>query len=289
MTTADGRGRLSVEEATLAYDRRVISRGLSLTIPDGSFTVIVGPNGCGKSTLLRSLARLLAPGNGAVLLDGRTVQSYPSKEFARAVGFLPQSATAPDNITVADLVARGRFPHQGPLHRWTRRDEDALWAAMTATRTDELADRPVEELSGGQRQRVWIAMALAQETPILLLDEPTTFLDIAFQLEVLDLLHDLREQGRTIVAVLHDPNHAAQYATHLIAMAGGEIVAEGDPRTIITTELIARVFGIDSTILTDPVAGTPLVIPRGRRNGSAPDPAAPADDSGATVPPALRP
>ncbi|MFB7873755.1 ABC transporter ATP-binding protein [Nocardia sp. NPDC056064] len=258
--------RLGLDTATLAYDRRVIARELSLAVPDGSFTVIVGPNGCGKSTLLRALARLLAPTAGAVLLDGRTVQSYPAKEFARAVGFLPQSATAPDAITVADLVARGRFPHQGPLHRWTRSDEEALWEAMTATRTDDLADRPVDELSGGQRQRVWIAMALAQRTPILLLDEPTTFLDIAFQLEVLDLLHDLRTSGRTIVAVLHDPNHAAQYASHLIAMADGEVVAEGDPRTIITGELIRRVFGIESTILPDPVTGTPLVIPRGRRD-----------------------
>ncbi|WP_278265322.1 ABC transporter ATP-binding protein [Nocardia sp. AG03] len=258
--------RLHVDAATLAYDRRVITRELSLSVPDGSFTVIIGPNGCGKSTLLRALARLLSPSDGAVLLDGRTVQSYPAKEFARTVGFLPQSVTSPDNITVADLVARGRFPHQGPLHRWTPRDEDALWAAMAATRTDELADRPVDELSGGQRQRVWIAMALAQQTPILLLDEPTTFLDIAFQLEVLDLLHELRERGRTIVAVLHEPNHAAQYASHLIAMADGQVVAEGDPRTIITSELVRRVFGIESTVLDDPVTGTPLVIPRGRRD-----------------------
>ncbi|AHH18357.1 putative ferric enterobactin transport ATP-binding protein [Nocardia nova SH22a] len=266
MTTADGRRRLSVDDATLAYARRTISRGLSLTIPDGSFTVIIGPNGCGKSTLLRALARLLAPTAGAVLLDGRSVQSYPSKELARTIGFLPQSATAPDNITVADLVARGRYPHQGPLHRWSRRDEDALRTAMIATRTDALADRPVDELSGGQRQRVWIAMALAQQTPILLLDEPTTYLDIAFQLEVMDTLRDLHDHGRTLVAVLHDPNHAARYASHLIAMADGEIVAEGEPKTIITSELIDRVFGIDSTVIADPLDGAPLVIPRSRRD-----------------------
>lgn len=261
--------RLTVDDATLAYDRRVIARGLSLSIPDGSFTVIIGPNGCGKSTLLRAIARLVAPAAGAVLLDGQTVQSYPSKQLARTVGFLPQSASTPDNITVADLVARGRYPHQGLLHRWTNDDEKALWNALTSTRTDTLADRPVDELSGGQRQRVWIAMALAQETPILLLDEPTTFLDIAFQLDILDLLRDLHEQGRSLVAVLHDPNHAAQYATHLIAMADGQIAAEGDPREIITTELIARVFGIDSTIIPDPVTRTPLVIPRGRRNATS--------------------
>lgn len=262
--------RLTVADATLAYDRRVISHGLSLGIPDGSFTVIIGPNGCGKSTLLRAIARLVAPTAGAVLLDGRTVQSYPSKQLARTVGFLPQTATAPDNITVADLVARGRYPHQGPLHHWTNEDEEALWNALTSTRTDTLADRPVDELSGGQRQRVWIAMTLAQETPILLLDEPTTFLDIAFQLDILDLLRDLHEQGRTLVAVLHDPNHAAQYATHLIAMADGRIAAEGDPRQIITTELIERVFGIDSTIIPDPVTGTPLVVPRSRRHHATP-------------------
>lgn len=268
--TAGPHPRLTVDDATLAYDRRVISQRLSLTIPDGSFTVIIGPNGCGKSTLLRAIARLVTPARGAVLLDGQTVQSYPSKQLARTVGFLPQSTSAPANITVADLVARGRYPHQGPLHRWIRTDEEALWSAMTSTRTDTLADRPVEELSGGQRQRVWIAMALAQETPILLLDEPTTFLDIAFQLDILDLLRDLHEQGRTLVAVLHDPNHAAQYATHLIAMADGKIVSEGDPKQIITTELIERVFDIDSTIIPDPVTGTPLVIPRSRRDHTAP-------------------
>lgn len=258
--------RLTVDDATLSYDRRVISRGLSLGIPDGSFTVIIGPNGCGKSTLLRAIARLVAPASGAVLLDGRTVQSYPSKQLARTVGFLPQTASTPDSITVADLVARGRYPHQGPLHHWTNDDEEALWKALTATRTDTLADRPVDELSGGQRQRVWIAMALAQETPILLLDEPTTFLDIAFQLDILDLLRDLHEQGHTLVAVLHDPNHAAQYATHLIAMTDGQIAAEGNPQQIITTELIEQVFGINSTIIPDPVTGTPFVIPRGRRH-----------------------
>ncbi|MEV5831463.1 ABC transporter ATP-binding protein [Spirillospora sp. NPDC052242] len=264
MTTA--RGRLTVDDVTLAYERRIVSHGLSLTIPDGSFTVIVGPNGCGKSTLLRAIARLMAPTGGAVLLDGRTVRSYPSKALARTIGFLPQSATAPDGVTVADLVARGRYPHQGPLHRWNGDDEDALRKAMISTRTDELADRPVDELSGGQRQRVWIAMALAQETPILLLDEPTTFLDIAFQLDVLDLLQDLHEQGRTLVAVLHDPAQAARYATHLIAMASGDVIAEGPPRDVITTELIERVFGIGSTIIADPVTGAPIVIPRSRRD-----------------------
>ena len=204
---------------------------MTVAIPDRSFTVIVGPNACGKSTLLRALARMLKPRVGTVILDGQAIGSLPSKEVARRLGLLPQSSIAPDAITVADLVARGRYPHQGILRQWSRDDEQAVALAMRRTAVDDLAGRAVDELSGGQRQRVWLAMALAQQTPLMLLDEPTTFLDIAHQLEVLDLCADLHEQhGHTVVTVLHDLNHACRYATHLIAMREGAIVAEGDPR-----------------------------------------------------------
>jgi len=217
--------RLHAKDLRLAYDERVVADGLSVEIPDGSFTVIVGPNACGKSTLLRALSRMLRPKAGTVYLDGAAISSQPSKQVARTLGLLPQSPIAPDAITVADLVARGRYPHQGLLRQWSPDDARAVSEALAATATTELAERPVDELSGGQRQRVWLAMALAQETPILLLDEPTTFLDIAHQIEVLDLCADLREdRGHTLVAVLHDLNHACRYATHLIAMRDGCIV-----------------------------------------------------------------
>jgi iron complex transport system ATP-binding protein len=211
-------GRLAADGVTLAYDRRVISEALTVTIPDESFTVIVGPNACGKSTLLRALSRLLSPSAGSVVLDGRSIAEYRAKEAARLVGLLPQSSIAPDGITVADLVARGRYPHQGLIRQWSTADEEAVESAMAATNVTALRTRHVDELSGGQRQRVWAAMALAQQTPILLLDEPTTYLDIAHQIELLDLFADLHEAGSTLVAVLHDLNHATRYATHLIAM-----------------------------------------------------------------------
>lgn len=242
-------------------DRRIID-GVDLEIPDGSFTVIVGPNACGKSTLLRALARLLRPSSGAVTLDGRDIHSVPSRQLAKSLGLLPQSSLAPEGITVAELVGRGRFPHQGVLSRWSREDERAVADALAATRVSELAERPIDELSGGQRQRVWIAMVLAQQTPLLLLDEPTTFLDIAHQLELLDLLAQLRTEGRTVVAVLHELNHAARYATHLIAMSDGRIVAEGPPAEVITAELVERVFGMPCRVIADPDDGTPLVLPR---------------------------
>jgi len=262
--------RLNADEVRLVYDDRVVVDGLSVTIPDREFTVIVGPNACGKSTLLRALARMLTPKRGTVYLDGKRIVDRPSKEVARQLGLLPQTPIAPDGITVADLVSRGRYPHQGLLRQWSRRDEQAVQDAMAATSTAELANRYVDELSGGQRQRVWLAMALAQQTEILLLDEPTTFLDIAHQLEVLDLCADLHErQGRTLVAVLHDLNHACRYATHLIAMCDGQIVAEGRPRDIVTDELVADVFGLRCRIIDDPESGTPLVIPAVRRRISA--------------------
>lgn len=258
--------RLTSEKVTLAYDQRVIAENLSVAIPDHSFTVIVGPNACGKSTLLRALSRMLKPAAGAVLLDGSAISSQPAKKVARTLGLLPQSSIAPDGITVSDLVARGRYPHQGLLRQWSAQDERIVRESMAATGVDGLADRCVDELSGGQRQRVWIAMALAQQTPLFLLDEPTTYLDIQHQIEVLDLCAELHEeQGRTLVAVLHDLNHAARYATHLIAMKDGAVVAEGAPGDIVTAELVERVFGLGCQIIEDPETGTPLVVPAARR------------------------
>lgn len=257
--------RLVARDLTLAYEQRVVAEGLGVEIPDGSFTVIVGPNGCGKSTLLRALARLLKPREGAVFLDGRPILEQQAKQVARRVGLLPQQPVTPEGITVADLVARGRYPYQRLLRQWSREDERAVSAAMEAVGVAELADRVVDELSGGQRQRVWLALVLAQETPIMLLDEPTTFLDIAHQIEVLDLCSRLHEEGRTLVAVLHDLNHACRYATHLIAMRGGEIVAQGRPSDIITADLVERVFGLPCQIIDCPQTGTPLVVPADRR------------------------
>ncbi|GAA0621539.1 ABC transporter ATP-binding protein [Kribbella sandramycini] len=263
-TPSPSDSRLHVESATIGYDKRVISRELSVAIPDESFTVIVGPNACGKSTLLRGLSRLLKPSAGQVVLDGADINSFKTKEVARRVGLLPQSSIAPDGITVGDLVARGRYPHQGFVRQWTEADEQAVLRAMRQTSVTDLSARLVDELSGGQRQRVWVAMALAQHTDIMLLDEPTTFLDITHQIELMELFTDLHHVGHTLVAVLHDLNHAARYATHLIAMKDGQVVAEGAPAEIVTADLVHEVFGLRCLVVPDPVAGTPSVVPLGR-------------------------
>jgi iron complex transport system ATP-binding protein len=259
-----GGARLSVERAAIGYDTRTVSRDLTVSIPDGSFTVIVGPNACGKSTLLRGMARLLRPTEGRVVLDGADIHGYRAKDVARRLGLLPQTSTAPEGITVRDLVARGRFPYRRLLRQWSGADERAVAEAMDATAVTDLADKAVDELSGGQRQRAWVAMALAQDTGILLLDEPTTFLDIAHQIELLELFTDLHLAGRTLVAVLHDLNHAARYGTHLVAMSEGAVVAQGAPSDIVTAELVEEVFGLACVVVPDPVSGTPSVAPLGR-------------------------
>ena len=263
--------RLHASHLKLGYDNKIIADDLSVAIPDGAFTVIVGPNACGKSTLLRALCRLLKPSAGEAMLDGKNISNFATKALARELGLLPQTSIAPDSITVADLVSRGRYPHQSLLKQWTQADKQAVEAAMAATNVGQLADRSVDELSGGQRQRVWVAMALAQQTPLLLLDEPTTYLDIAHQIELLDLFRQLnREHGQTLIAVLHDLNHACRYADHIIAMRDGKIVAEGKPAEIITAELVERVFGMPCMIIDDPLSHTPLVIPRGRYHCDTP-------------------
>lgn len=256
---------LAVESLVLGYGERTVIENLDLVIPAGQITAIVGANACGKSTLLRSMSRLLSPRKGRVILDGKAVHRTPAKELARTLGLLPQSPVAPEGITVADLVGRGRNPHQGFLSRWSREDDDAVAQALNATNTAGLADRAVDELSGGQRQRVWIAMALAQHTEILLLDEPTTFLDVAHQVEVLDLLTDLNHtRGTTIVMVLHDLNLAARYADYLVALANRRIHAAGRPEEVLTEETVRDVFGLKSKVITDPTSGRPLMLPLGR-------------------------
>lgn len=258
---------LATRELTLAYGDRTIIDRLDLEIASGGLTAIIGANGCGKSTLLRAMARLLSPVAGDVFLDDQPLANRPSREVARILGLLPQSPIAPEGITVSDLVGRGRHPHQGLLAKWSERDYEAVAEALSATGTADLADRVVDELSGGQRQRVWIAMVLAQETDVLLLDEPTTFLDVAHQVEVLDLLTDLnRDRGSTIVMVLHDMNLASRYADHLFALRDGRVVASGTPADVMSADLIREVFDLESEVIVDPVSGTPLVLPRGRHH-----------------------
>ncbi|WET82700.1 ABC transporter ATP-binding protein [Amycolatopsis sp. QT-25] len=253
--------RLTARDLTLRYGDRVVSTRLTLDVPDRAFTAVVGPNACGKSTLLRAFVRLLRPAEGEVLLDGKDVGSFPGKGLARELGFLPQDPVAPEDVRVRQLIARGRFPHQSLFASWSEEDERAVIEAMTAAGVAGLADRPVQELSGGQRQRVWVALVLAQKTPYLLLDEPTSFLDIAHQYQLLGLLARLRDEGRTVIAVLHDINQACRYADHLVALRDGRIVAEGAPADVVDAELIKEVFDLPSVVVPDPVTGTPMVVP----------------------------
>ncbi|MYT40031.1 ATP-binding cassette domain-containing protein [Streptomyces sp. SID8356] len=286
-----GTSRLSARALTLAYEDRTVVHELDLAVPDGQVTVIVGPNACGKSTTLRALGRLLKPRGGAVLLDGTELARIPTKRIAQSIGLLPQTPVAPEAITVSDLVARGRQPHQSWWQQWSDADERAVTGAMARTDVTALAERPVDELSGGQRQRVWIAMALAQETDLLLLDEPTTYLDIAHQVEVLDLVRQLASpaadgsRGRTVVTVLHDLNQAARYADHLVAMKEGRIVAEGRPEDVVTAGLVREVFGLEAVVVPDPVTGSPLVVPGAPWSPPpGPGPAAPAAASAVSSP-----
>ncbi|WGD37958.1 ABC transporter ATP-binding protein [Lysinibacter sp. HNR] len=262
MTTSH---QLETTALTLSYGDQTIVQDINLSIAPGKITSIIGANGCGKSTLLRGLARLLKPVGGQVVLDGIALQQHPSKELARVIGLLPQSPITPEGIVVTDLVGRGRHPHQGAMGRWSARDYEAVAEALEATSTSDLADRSVDELSGGQRQRVWIAMALAQETDILLLDEPTTHLDLAHQIEVLDLVTDLnRNRGTTVVMVLHDLGLAARYSDTLIALRRGGVCAAGSPTEIITSELVREVFGLECEVIRDPISGAPLILPKGK-------------------------
>lgn len=276
---SDHADRLIADRVSLGYGDATVVDRVQLSVPDHHVTVIVGPNGCGKSTLLRGMARLLRPTTGQILLDGRAVHRQSTREVAKRLGLLPQSPTAPEGITVVDLVGRGRQPHRGALNRWSHHDDLAVAAALEHTDTLDLADRVVDELSGGQRQRVWVAMALAQQTDLLLLDEPTTYLDVAHQVEMLDLLANLNaRRGTTIVMVLHELNLAARYADHLVAMKDGRIVATGTPEEVVTEALVRDVFGLDNRVITDPVAQTPLVLPVSRRPSHPRAPQAPAPE-----------
>ncbi len=257
---------LRTENLRLGYDALPVVSDLSVEIPPGRITVIVGANACGKSTLLRGLARLLVPQGGTVYLDDHDLAKVSGSTLATKLGMLPQQPVAPDGILVSDLVGRARHPHQRWFRQWSAEDEQVVTAALEATGTSDLANRSLDQLSGGQRQRVWIALALAQDAETMLLDEPTTFLDLAHQLEILDLVHDLnRERGKTVVLVLHDLNLAARYADHLIALKAGQIVAQGNPAEVVTAELVEQVFGLSCEVIADPLTGTPLVLPRPRR------------------------
>ncbi|HEU4327959.1 MAG TPA: ABC transporter ATP-binding protein [Roseiflexaceae bacterium] len=260
---------LHTEKLSLSYDQTLIIADLDVTIPSGQITALIGPNGCGKSTLLRGLARLLAPRSGAAFLDGKAIHQIPTRALATRLGILPQSPTAPEGLTVRELVAQGRYPHQRWFQQWAADDEEAVTRALALTGMEELADRPVDALSGGQRQRAWIALTLAQETPVILLDEPTTYLDLAHQIEVLQLLERLnRSEGRTIVMVVHDLNHATRHAQHLIAMRGGRVVAAGAPTEVVTPQLLRAVFGVEGAVVPDPRTGVPLCVPYGLAEGA---------------------
>ncbi|MFD4367562.1 ABC transporter ATP-binding protein [Rhodococcus sp. NPDC058521] len=259
--------RLVADGLTLGYGDRTVVDGLDLAVHTGVITTVIGPNGCGKSTVLRALGRLLKPKAGTVALDGKTIGRMRTKDVARTLGMLPQSPVAPEGLTVGDLVARGRHPHQSWIRQWSSDDEAEVAEALALTGVAELADRPVDQLSGGQRQRAWISMALAQGTDILLLDEPTTYLDLAHSIEVLDLVDRMHaELGRTVIMVLHDLNLAIRYSDQLVVMSEGAIVASGPPQDIITSELLLEVFGLEASVIPDPVSDRPLIVPIGTRH-----------------------
>ncbi|WP_281884642.1 ABC transporter ATP-binding protein [Paenibacillus sp. YYML68] len=262
---------LQSNDLCLSYGETRIFQDLSLSLPKGQITVFIGSNGCGKSTLLRSLARLLKPQSGQVVLDGSDIASLPTKEIARRMAILPQGPAAPEGLTVLQLVKQGRYPYQSWLQQWSREDETMVRRALELTNMAALADRTVDSLSGGQRQRAWIAMTLAQGTPTILLDEPTTYLDLAHQIEVLDLLHELNEyEQRTIVMVLHDINLACRYAHNIVAIKNGKVYAEGQPEHIVNEQLIRQVFDLDCRIMEDPLFGSPMVVPFGKGRGKQP-------------------
>ncbi|MFG3129825.1 ABC transporter ATP-binding protein [Streptomyces tendae] len=263
-TEVGGASRLAARGVTVGYGARSVIDGLDVAIPPGVITTIIGPNGCGKSTLLRTLSRLLRPSGGTVVLDGEDIAALKTREVAKKLGLLPQAPVAPEGLTVSDLVARGRHPHQSWLRQWSSDDADVVRRALAMTGVSDLADRPVDSLSGGQRQRVWISMTLAQGTDLLLLDEPTTYLDLAHAVDVLDLVDDLHESGRTVVMVLHDLNLATRYSDNLVVMREGAILAQGHPRDVITAELLHEAFGLRAKVIDDPVGDRPLVVPIGR-------------------------
>ncbi|MER6181860.1 ABC transporter ATP-binding protein [Streptomyces sp. NPDC001652] len=265
-----GTSRLEARGVTVGYGDRTVIDDLDVAIPSGLVTTIIGPNGCGKSTLLRTLSRLLKPAKGTVVLDGDDIARLRTRDVAKKLGLLPQAPVAPDGLTVADLVARGRHPHQSWLRQWSSDDADVVERALAMTGVADLADRPVDELSGGQRQRVWISMTLAQGTDLLLLDEPTTYLDLAHAIDVLDLVNDLHTSGCTVVMVLHDLNLATRYSDNLIVMREGAILAQGHPREVITAELLHEAFGLRARVIDDPVGDRPLIVPIGRVNVQLP-------------------
>lgn len=260
----DDASRLAARGVTVGYGARTVIDDLDVAIPPGVITTIIGPNGCGKSTLLRTLTRLLKPAKGTVVLDGEDIVKLKTRDVAKKLGLLPQAPVAPEGLTVADLVARGRHPHQSWLRQWSSDDADVVERALAMTGVSDLADRPVDSLSGGQRQRVWISMTLAQGTDLLLLDEPTTYLDLAHAIDVLDLVDDLHESGCTVVMVLHDLNLATRYSDNLIVMRAGSILAQGHPRDVITAELLDEAFELRATVIDDPVGDRPLIVPIGR-------------------------
>ena len=263
-TPVGGVPRLAARGVTVGYGARPVIDGLDVSVPPGVITTIIGPNGCGKSTLLRTLSRLLKPTGGSVVLDGEDIGTLRTRDVARKLGLLPQAPVAPDGLTVSDLVARGRHPHQSWLRQWSSDDADVVRRALAMTGVSDLADRPVDSLSGGQRQRVWISMTLAQGTELLLLDEPTTYLDLAHAVDVLDLVDDLHESGRTVVMVLHDLNLATRYSDHLVVMRDGAVLAQGHPREVVTAELLLDAFGLRAKVIDDPVGDRPLIVPIGR-------------------------